>query len=182
MLWPCCTWNMSRRHKAWRRTRRYSAPSRRENPMDDQPAVPSAPSASARTIDMAHGPGCACLSRRSFLTSAAATGLAGFRAEAVAQTPPAAQRIDVHHHMRPPAYIEKRLAQGVGEGSTEVSQWTPARTLEQMDHNGIATAVLSLSQPGINFDDVDGTRSMLRYCNEYGAETVRNHPGRFGLF
>jgi len=150
--------------------------------MDDHPAVPSAPSASARKNDVAHGPGCACLSRRSFLAGAAATGLAGFRAEAVAQTPPAAHRIDVHHHMLPPAYIEKRLAQGVGEGSTEVSQWTPARTLEQMDRNGIATAVLSLSQPGINFDDVDGTRSMLRYCNEYGAETVRNHPGRFGLF
>src|SRR5262245_61432903 len=137
------------------------------------------------TVEMTHGAGCLCgMSRRGFLAGAAAAGLAGaadFRAEAVAQTPAAAQRIDVHHHMLPPAYIEKRLAQGVGEGSTEVSQWTPARTLEQMDKNGIATAVLSLSQPGINFDDVEGTRSMLRYCNEYGAEQVRNHPGRFGL-
>ena len=135
------------------------------------------------TASLMHGSGCLCdVSRRGFLAGAAAAGAAGFRAEAVAQTPPAAQRIDVHHHMLPPAYIEKRLAQGVGEGSTEVSQWTPVRTLEQMDKNGIATAVLSLSQPGINFEDVEGTRSMLRYCNEYGAETVRNHPGRFGLF
>ncbi|HKA71651.1 MAG TPA: twin-arginine translocation signal domain-containing protein, partial [Xanthobacteraceae bacterium] len=138
------------------------------------------------TASLMHGAGCLCgVSRRGFLAGAAAAGAAGalgFRAEAVAQTPPATQRIDVHHHMLPPAYIEKRLAQGVGEGSTEVSQWTPARTLEQMDKNGIATAVLSLSQPGINFEDVEGTRSMLRYCNEYGAETVRNHPGRFGLF
>src|SRR5215813_11426662 len=114
MPWPSCTSPMSRRHKAWRRIRRYIAPTRRENPMDDQPAVPSAPSARARKIDMAHGAGCACLSRRGFLAGAAATGMAGFRAEAVAQTPPqAAQRIDVHHHMLPPAYIEKRLAQGV---------------------------------------------------------------------
>jgi predicted TIM-barrel fold metal-dependent hydrolase len=140
------------------------------------------------TASIAHGAGCLCgLSRRKFLAGAVAAGAAGFTAQALAQAPASpsaapARRIDVHHHMLPPAYIEKRLSIGVGEGSTEVSQWTPARTLEQMDRNGIATAVLSLSQPGIKFDDVEGTRSMLRYCNEYGAQLVRDHPGRFGLF
>src|SRR5262245_35513578 len=157
---------------------------RTEIPMGDKATAFSPPSAHAANMST-HRAGCRCgLSRRSFLAGAAAAGAigaAGFRAEGVAQTA-APQRVDVHHHMLPPAYIEKRLALGVGEGSTEVSQWTPARTLEQMDRNGIATAVLSLSQPGINFDDVDETRKMLRYCNEYGAELVRNHPGRFGLF
>jgi predicted TIM-barrel fold metal-dependent hydrolase len=148
-----------------------------------------ADSGSSAPASTAHGAGCICgLSRRKFLTGAVAAGAAGFataKAPAQAPTSPATappRRVDVHHHMLPPAYIEKRLAIGVGEGSTEVSQWTPARTLEQMDRNGIATAILSLSQPGIKFEDVEGTRSMLRYCNEYGAQLVRDHPGRFGLF
>ena len=54
-------------------------------------------------------------------------------------------------------------------GSTGIAQWTPQRSLEQLDKNGIQTAMLSISQPGLKFDDVEGTRSMLRYTNEYGA-------------
>jgi predicted TIM-barrel fold metal-dependent hydrolase len=84
--------------------------------------------------------------------------------------------------MLPPKYIQERLAAGTTEGSRGIAQWTPARTLEQLDKNGIQTAILSLSQPGLKFDDIEGTRSMLRYVNEYGAELVRDHPGRFGLF
>jgi predicted TIM-barrel fold metal-dependent hydrolase len=135
----------------------------------------------------AHGPGCLCaISRRRFLSGALAAGgaaLAGRKAFAQTMSPlAAARRVDVHHHMLPPKYLQDRLAAGVTEGSTEVAGWTPARTLEQMDKNGIASAVLSLSQPGLKFDDIEGTRSMLRYCNEYGAQLVHDHPGRFGLF
>jgi predicted TIM-barrel fold metal-dependent hydrolase len=129
-----------------------------------------------------HGSHCLCgMSRRNFLTGALAAGAAAVTHRKVhAQAKP--QRVDVHHHMLPPDYIAKRLAVGLGDGSTEVAQWTPARTLEQMDKNGIATAILSLSQPGLKFEDIDGTRSMLRYCNDYGAGLVRDNPGRFGLF
>jgi predicted TIM-barrel fold metal-dependent hydrolase len=132
-----------------------------------------------------HGLGCLCgMSRRKFLSGAAAVGAAGLAAtQGLAQTPSApTQRVDVHHHMLPPNYIQNRLAAGTTEGSTEVAGWTPARTLEQMDKNGIGTAMLSLSQPGLKFEDVEGTRSMLRYCNDYGAQLVRDHRGRFGLF
>ena len=41
--------------------------------------------------------------------------------------------------------------------------------------------MLSISQPGLKFEDVEGTRAMLRYTNEYGAQLVRDHKGRFGL-
>ncbi len=71
--------------------------------------------------------------------------------------------------MLPPKYVGERLAAGVTPGSTGVAQWTPQRSLEQLDKNGIQTAMLSISQPGLKFDDVEGTRSMLRYTNEYGA-------------
>ena len=131
------------------------------------------------TTTIGHDSNCLCgLSRRAFLSGAMAT--AALAGTATAQ--PAPRRIDVHHHMLPPNYIQSRMAAGTTPGTSGISAWTPARTLAEMDKNGVATAVLSLSQPGVRFDDVEGTRSMLRYCNEYGAQLVRDHPGRFGLF
>ena len=37
--------------------------------------------------------------------------------------------------------------------------WTPARALEEMDQNGIATAMTSLSLPGVWFGGVEAARS-----------------------
>ena len=132
------------------------------------------------TTAMTHGSGCLCgLSRRGFLAGTAAS-VAAFGSKASAQAQP--QRVDVHHHMLPPKYIQNRLSAGLSPGSSGIANWTPERTLAEMDKNGVATAILSLSQPGLKFDDVEGTRTMLRYCNEYGAELRRDYPGRFGLF
>ena len=50
--------------------------------------------------------------------------------------------------MLPPKYVGERLAAGVTRGSTGIAQWTPQRSLEQLDKNGIQTAMLSISQPG----------------------------------
>ena len=128
-----------------------------------------------------HSAGCLCgLSRRKFLAGAIAAGAAGLTpGQSVAQAKP--QRIDVHHHMLPPKYMGERLSAGVTAGSRGIAEWTPQRSLEQLDKNGIATAMLSISQPGLKFEDVEGTRAMLRYTNEYGAQLVRDHKGRFGL-
>jgi predicted TIM-barrel fold metal-dependent hydrolase len=62
-------------------------------------------------------------------------------------------------------------------------QWTPQMSLDEMDKSGIATAIVSLVQPGAWFDDdVPLSRRLARECNEYGAKMVQDHPGRFGLF
>jgi 6-methylsalicylate decarboxylase len=128
-----------------------------------------------------HSTGCLCgISRRKFLSGAAAIGATALAPrKTAAQAKP--QRIDVHHHMLPPKYIGERLSAGITEGSRDIAQWTPQRSLEQLDKSGIQTAMLSISQPGLKFDDIEGTRSMLRYTNEYGAGLVRDHKGRFGL-
>jgi hypothetical protein len=141
----------------------------------------TAEAVSAATSQVTHANGCLCgMSRRRFLSGAAAVGVAALtRGTAAAQTKP--QRIDVHHHMLPPKYMAERLSAGVTAGSKGIAQWTPQRSLEQLDKNGIQTAMLSISQPGLKFDDIEGTRSMLRYTNEYGAGLVRDHKGRFGL-
>jgi predicted TIM-barrel fold metal-dependent hydrolase len=49
-----------------------------------------------------------------------------------------------------------------------------------MDQVGIGTAMLSITSPGVTFgaDPVEWARRV----NETGAKTVRDHPGRFGLF
>jgi 6-methylsalicylate decarboxylase len=92
--------------------------------------------------------------------------------------------IDVHHHMLPPRYVEHGRDRLLGNAAAfaEVLRWTPQRTLESMERNGIDKAVRSLTQPGLRFEEIEATRAMIRYCNEYGTELVRDHPGKFGFF
>ena len=53
-----------------------------------------------------------------------------------------------------------------------------------MDKNNIRTGVLSLpSTPGVWFDGAAGSpHDLARMCSDFGAEMVRDHPGRYGLF
>jgi predicted TIM-barrel fold metal-dependent hydrolase len=60
--------------------------------------------------------------------------------------------------------------------------WSKARTIEAMDRNGIATGILSISTPGPWFGNIDESKRLARECNDYAAEMMRDHPGRFGLF
>ena len=62
-------------------------------------------------------------------------------------------------------------------------KWSPALSLEEMDKSGIATAILSIVQPGTWFgNNVEESRGLNRRLNEYAASMVKDHPGRFGLF
>jgi predicted TIM-barrel fold metal-dependent hydrolase len=61
-------------------------------------------------------------------------------------------------------------------------QWTPKNSLAEMDQNGVATAIISISTPGVWFGDAQAGRTLARKCNEYSARLVGDHPGRFGFF
>jgi predicted TIM-barrel fold metal-dependent hydrolase len=92
----------------------------------------------------------------------------------------------MHHHFFPPPYLEPLATwndkAGV-PGQTPIQRaWTVARAIDDMDRNGVATAVLSISTPGIWFGEAEAARKMARICNDHGAELARSHPGRFGLF
>jgi predicted TIM-barrel fold metal-dependent hydrolase len=89
-----------------------------------------------------------------------------------------ARRIDVHHHFFPPDYVTAITALGAGASPA----WTPARSLEDMDRSGIATAILSLSPPAAAVSDTAQSRSIAHDANEYGSKMVADYPGRFRLF
>src|SRR5712692_5183742 len=87
-------------------------------------------------------------------------------------------RIDIHHHLLPPSYIAEIISRRV----TPTPAWTPAKSIEEMDKNGIATSVVSLIQPGVWFGDVAQGRRLAREVNEYAARMVMDYPRRFGMF
>lgn len=91
-------------------------------------------------------------------------------------------RIDVHHHLVPPAYADFLRAKGHRPGGVDVPNWSPERSLHLMDRNGIVASILSLSTPGTWFGDDDQARHMAREVNEYAAGVVADHPQRFGFF
>ncbi len=91
-------------------------------------------------------------------------------------------RIDVHHHPSPPGYIAAR-DQRNRSSAWKQEQWSPARSLEDMDKGGVAKALLSLPHPvSIWPEDKEQGRRMARGWNEYMAQMARDHPGRFGVF
>jgi 6-methylsalicylate decarboxylase len=95
--------------------------------------------------------------------------------------------VDTHHHFYPKPYqkawLEWEDARAIPHFANQVA-WSRDRAIEQLDRFGIATAVLSMaSTPGTWFGlDAAGAHRMVGICNEYGAEMVRDHRGRFGLF
>ncbi|MBL6456652.1 amidohydrolase [Belnapia sp. T6] len=96
----------------------------------------------------------------------------------------APHRIDIQHHILPPDYVRIAGAERIGPlmVSGRVPEWSPELSLEAMERNGIATAVVSISAPGVWFGDAGQARELARACNEYAAGLRRRFPGRFGFF
>ncbi len=117
-------------------------------------------------------------SRRDLLKTLA---LAGAGTALRAQS--AAGRIDVHHHFTPPFYLKAMEKELAGSGFT-ARPWSPALSLEAMDKNGVAAALLSPVQRLVMdsmSDRSERARTLARQSNEFGAQVVRDNPRRFGL-
>lgn len=92
-------------------------------------------------------------------------------------------RIDVHHHLIPPAFTRTMAAKGLKEvAGAPLPNWTVEQSVAVMDANGIGTALTSLSAPGVYFGDVQEARDLARSCNEFAADMAIRYPGRFGSF
>ena len=126
-------------------------------------------------------------SRRRFMTGLAVAGaMAGAGpaesgetlAQAVAGPP---HRIDVHHHISPPPYVAELVRRKIS-GQEPTLAWTPAKSIADMDEGGTATAVASITTPGVWFGNNQEARDMARICNDYAAKLRSDYPKRFGIF
>src|SRR5208283_2552133 len=120
-------------------------------------------------------------SRRDLLKTLTAGGAAAVAAEKLLAAETATKsvakggRIDVHHHTSPP-----ELRQGPGRAGRR--EWSPEYSLEMMDKNDIAVAILTMTQMGnLLYDNTEKGRKNVRLGNDYGAKVMAQYPKRFGL-
>ena len=135
------------------------------------------------------------LSRRNFLQGAAALGGSALlpSGQLSAQAPAGkARAIDCHHHFGSPGYakaiaakVDHPMAGFSASGASTAKHWqeySPAKVVEYLDRNDVATAVLSVTTPGTWFGDPEETRFLCRDMNDFAAKMMSDYKGRFGLF
>jgi predicted TIM-barrel fold metal-dependent hydrolase len=126
------------------------------------------------------------VSRRSFLKGGAAAGLgvtglasAGL-GTASAQPAGKPHRIDVHHHIVPPAQRKMNIERNGGKGGPA---WSVQMSLDDMDKAGVAYSITSILNPGPWYGKIEEpSRRLARECNDYAAKLRSDHPNRFGVF
>lgn len=124
------------------------------------------------------------MDRRGFLAGAtamagaAAFGGSGLISKASAQAKP--HRIDVHHHIAPPVWVD--ALKKAGKSNPIINNWTIEKSLEDMDKAGVATAMTSPTTPQIGFLGNEEAARVARESNEYAKKLMADHPGRFGVF
>jgi predicted TIM-barrel fold metal-dependent hydrolase len=81
-------------------------------------------------------------------------------------------RIDVHHHVLPPQYVDESVPVKLPDTDAQ---------LRSMDQWKIRTAITSLT-PRVILKNLHRLREVARTCNEFQAKCLLEHPARFGAF
>jgi 6-methylsalicylate decarboxylase len=98
--------------------------------------------------------------------------------------------IDCHHHFVSPAFL-KALQAKEGKKTPGFTSffplglwrnYSPAKDIEAMDRDGVATSLISLTAPGVWFGDAAEARGLARELNEYAAKMASDYKGRYGVF
>jgi predicted TIM-barrel fold metal-dependent hydrolase len=63
-----------------------------------------------------------------------------------------------------------------------LKEWSIERSIEDMEEGGVSTAILSITTLDMPLGERNSARAIVRYCNEYAAGLMSDHPGRFGMF
>ena len=125
--------------------------------------------------------------RRKFIHALGGLGAAAVLPSCATLSPPKQAWIDTHHHFFSPEYqkawLDWEAARKIPSFESQRA-WNTARDLEELDKNNVRAAVLSVSStPGVWIDGTVATANRLaRSQNEFGAQMVRDHPGRYALF
>ncbi|KAJ5359811.1 hypothetical protein N7517_009002 [Penicillium concentricum] len=93
-------------------------------------------------------------------------------------------RIDVHHHFIPPAYVNAFNSTHGDPSGWHLPKWTPESTFSLMTSHTIRTAILSLTAPGtsILFNSPVDSAALARQVNLYGFQLHQENPTRIGFF
>jgi predicted TIM-barrel fold metal-dependent hydrolase len=90
------------------------------------------------------------------------------------------RRIDVHHHFVPPLF--EQTARERNLLNPALNGLSVGRSIDEMDRNSVASAVLSIPSPGTWYGNVELAQRIARDANECAARLVSDHKGRFGMF
>ncbi len=88
-------------------------------------------------------------------------------------------RIDVHRHFLTPETVGSQYLV-----EPPFKRWSLAAMLDDMDQGGVTASMLSLTPNLLAATTAGGpvTAQHYRRCDDYGAQLVAEHKGRFGLF
>jgi predicted TIM-barrel fold metal-dependent hydrolase len=92
----------------------------------------------------------------------------------------AASLIDVHYHIAPPPWADLLTARHIMQPAW--NGWSVEKAVEDMDRDGVALSMVSITTPGVYFGDAAAARTLSRQCNEFAAKMRDDHKGRFGIF
>ncbi len=121
------------------------------------------------------------LQRREFLAAlAAGTAVAALPGTSLADSYKP-RRIDVHHHVPPPAYIEwTNGGNATYRSPLDVGAMDLSERMAEMDKYHVETAIVS--SPDLNGRLPGDFAGVVRSCNEWMAKLAHDHPARFGSF
>jgi predicted TIM-barrel fold metal-dependent hydrolase len=91
-----------------------------------------------------------------------------------------ARRIDVHHHLASPGWLQ--AVKLIGVEDPVIASWSVQRSLDDMDRGGVATAILSGNVPQVRPLGNEAATRIARQSNEYAKQLTTDHPSRFGVF
>lgn len=127
----------------------------------------------------AHG---GALDRRNFLAAGSAaiacTALPSFATPALAQAK--AHRIDVHHHISPPTWLD--AVKSLKRDNPPMANWSIQKTIEDMDAGGVQIAMTTPTTPQVQGLEPAMAARVCRESNEYAKKLEADHPGRFGTW
>jgi predicted TIM-barrel fold metal-dependent hydrolase len=89
------------------------------------------------------------------------------------------KRIDVHHHLFPPAFVASLVANDHYLSRGIARRWSPEISLADMDAGGVAKAYTSITAPGFAFLNDGNLFRANRESNEFGTKM---RSSRFGFF
>jgi predicted TIM-barrel fold metal-dependent hydrolase len=92
----------------------------------------------------------------------------------------AMHRIDVHHHIASPSWLQAMKL--IGAADPVIANWSVQKSLDDMHEGGVATAVLSGNVPQARPLATEAAVRVARESNEYAKQLAISHPGRFGVF